>query len=79
MRFVFIREPEMKVKVSFTVDVAVGNEGRPVSNEQIEAAVASAIASNLPSTIAAEEWIATDGEEPSIKVLCDSEVSAKVL
>lgn len=70
----------MKVQVTFTVDVNVGKKGREVSKAEIEQAVASGIAYALPPIIHAEEWLNTeDGSEPSIKVLTDSPVVAKIL
>ena len=69
----------MKVQVSFVVDVIVGKKGRKVTQAEVLTAIRYAVANRLPPVMHAEEWICTDGEEPSIKVLCDSEVSAKVL
>ena len=69
----------MKVQVSFVVDVCVGKKGRKVTQAEILTAIRYAVANRLPPVMHAEEWILVDGNEPDIKVICDSEVSAKVL
>ena len=69
----------MKVQVSFVVDVSVGKKGRKVTQAKILTAIKFGIASQLPPLMNVGEWINEDGEAPDIKVICDSEVSARVL